>query len=54
MAEWLPFVNLSALLLIEDVALMLEHLRAMKPGDQPFSVCSFYDEAGKLNIVIAE
>jgi hypothetical protein len=35
-------------------ALMLEHLRAMKPGDPPFSARSFYDEAGKLNIVFAE
>jgi 8-oxo-dGTP diphosphatase len=54
MAEWLPFANLSTLPLIEDVALMLEHLRVMKPGDPPFSARSFYDGAGKLNIVFAE
>jgi len=52
--EWVPFADLSSLPLIEDVAVMLEHLRAMRPESPPFSARSFYDENGKLKLIFAE
>ncbi len=52
-AEWLPFSNLSDLPLIEDVAVLLERIRRMKPGEAPFSARSFYDEEGKLKVVFS-
>lgn len=52
--EWVPFADLSSLPLIDDVAMMLEHIGTMKPESSPFSARSFYDENGKLNIVFAE
>jgi 8-oxo-dGTP diphosphatase len=53
-AEWVPFASLASLPLIEDVALMLERIRAMQPGSPPFAARSFYDDSGKLTIVFAE
>ncbi len=53
-AEWIPFASLSALPLIEDVALLLERIRAMTPASPPFSARSFYDENGKLILLFAE
>ena len=50
-AEWLQFSNLTDLPLIEDVAVLLERIREMKPGEAPFSARSFYDEEGKLKVV---
>jgi len=53
-AEWLPFSGLSGLPLIEDVAVLLERIRRLKPGEAPFSARSFYDVDGKLRVVFVE
>jgi 8-oxo-dGTP diphosphatase len=52
--EWLPLSGLLGLPLIEDVAILLERIRRMKPGEAPFSARSFYDEDQKLRVVFAE
>ena len=53
-AEWVPFADLASLPLLEDVAWMLERIRAMTPSSPPFSARSFYDESGNLQMVFAE
>jgi 8-oxo-dGTP pyrophosphatase MutT (NUDIX family) len=51
--EWVPFEGLASLPLLEDVAWMLERIRAMTPGNPPFLARSFYDEGGNLRMVFA-
>jgi 8-oxo-dGTP diphosphatase len=53
-AQWVPFADLPSLPLIEDVAAMLEHIRSMSPESPSFSARSYYDDNGKLNLVIAK
>ncbi len=52
--EWIPFSELKDLPLVEDVALLLDRIRGMKPNDPPFSARSFYDESGNLQVVFNE
>ncbi len=51
--EWVPISRLQELPLVEDVALLLEHIRRMKPGDPPFAARSYYDAAERLCIEFA-
>jgi 8-oxo-dGTP diphosphatase len=46
--EWVPFDRAADLPAVEDLPVLLERLRGMKPGDAPFSARSYYDETGKL------
>ena len=49
--EWVPFEQIKAYPLVEDVALILARMREMKPGQAPFSGHSFYDENDRLQVV---
>ena len=46
--EWLPLNALQSYPLVEDVAILLARIQAMKAGAVPFSAHSFYDEDEKL------
>jgi len=48
--EWIPFERLSEFPLVDDVAIILERIRAMRPGDAPFSARSCYDAADRLRV----
>jgi len=48
--EWIPFANVSNLPGVEDLPVLLEHIRQMKRGDPPFSAHSCYDD--KKNLVV--
>ena len=51
-AEWLPIAGLGELPLVEDLRILLPRALAHKPGDPPFSARSFYDEQGKLQVIV--
>jgi 8-oxo-dGTP diphosphatase len=51
--EWIPFANVSNLPGVEDLPVLLEHIRQMKRGDPPFSACSCYDDKGNLVVKFA-
>jgi 8-oxo-dGTP diphosphatase len=46
--EWISFPDVSKLPAVEDLAIFLDRIRKMKPGDPPFSARSYYDDVGKL------
>ncbi len=48
--EWLKASTISQLPLVGDLPVLLPKILSMKPGDEPFSAHSMYDEAGKLTI----
>lgn len=48
---WVPFEDVFNLPLLDDVPILLQRIRAMQPGDVPFSARSFYDEQGHLQLV---
>lgn len=51
--EWVPFSEVSRLDIVEDLPVLLDHIRKMKPGSPPFSARSYYDERGKLIVKFA-
>jgi 8-oxo-dGTP diphosphatase len=51
--EWIQFDRLGEYPLIEDVALFLERIRRMKPGDAPFTGRSFYDPDDRLTVIFS-
>jgi 8-oxo-dGTP diphosphatase len=52
-AEWVEYESIAQLPVVEDLPVLLEKIHALKRGDTPFSARSYYDEAGKLNVVFA-
>lgn len=52
--EWLPFDELSNFPLVDDVAILLEHIHGMEAGDPPFSARSFYNEQERLTVRFGE
>lgn len=48
--EWVPLDSLDSYPLVEDLPPMLARIRAMQPGDPPFSARYFYDEDDRLQI----
>jgi 8-oxo-dGTP diphosphatase len=48
--EWIPFSEVLAKPLVEDLYQLLPRVLAMQPGDPPFSAHSFYDHEGKLTV----
>lgn len=52
--EWLSFDDLDQYPLVEDVALLLERIRALDIHSPPFSARSFYDENEKLTLRFGE
>lgn len=53
-AEWIPYDQISALPVVEDLPLLLAKIRTMTPGEPPFSARSYYDEAERLVVEFAE
>jgi 8-oxo-dGTP diphosphatase len=51
LAEWIRYDAIGELPVVEDLSVLLAKIHSMKRGDAPFSARSFYDEAGKLNVV---
>ena len=52
--EWLSVSQLAGKPLVEDVAVILEKIRAMRESDPPFAARSFYDSSGQLRVEFAE
>jgi 8-oxo-dGTP diphosphatase len=46
--EWVPFSKIPELPAVEDLPLLAEKIRQMKPGAPLFSACSSYDKNGRL------
>jgi 8-oxo-dGTP diphosphatase len=40
--EWVPMESIRSLPAVEDVAVLVEQIRKMKPGEPPFSARSYY------------
>ena len=51
--EWLPLTALDEYSLVEDVAILLQRIQKMQPGDPPFAARSFYDEYEMLKVIFA-
>ena len=51
--EWLPFVDVPDLPVVEDLPVLLRRIRKMKRGDAPFNARSFYQDK-KLTVIFAE
>jgi 8-oxo-dGTP diphosphatase len=49
--EWVPFDRIGEYPLVDDVAILLERIRQMGPGDPPFAGRSFYDEIDRLTVI---
>lgn len=52
-AEWVPVRELNNVPLVEDVAIFLQRIQQMQPGDPPFMARSFYDEHENLRVVFS-
>ena len=53
-AEWIPFDQISALQVVQDIPILLSRIRTIKPDDPPFSARSYYDEGDRLIVIFAE
>ena len=53
-AEWIPFDQIGALPVVEDLPILLAKIRHMQRGDPPFSARSDYDERERLILEFAE
>jgi 8-oxo-dGTP diphosphatase len=53
-AEWIPFDQINALPVVEDVPILISRLRDMQRGNAPFSARSYYDEQERLIVEFAE
>jgi 8-oxo-dGTP diphosphatase len=51
LAEWIQYDAIGELPVVEDLPVLLAKIHSIKRGDAPFNARSFYDEAGKLNVV---
>jgi 8-oxo-dGTP diphosphatase len=51
--EWVDFETVQTLPAVEDLPILLEHIRKMKRGDAPFSARSFYQN-NRLVVVFGE
>ena len=49
--EWLPMNQLEKFPLVEDVPIILEKIRNMKPDSPLFSGISYYDDNDKLKLI---
>lgn len=53
-AEWIPFDQIGALPVVEDLPILLARIRQMGRSDPPFSARSYYDAPDKLIVEFAE
>jgi len=54
LAEWIGYDQLGGLSVVEDLPMLLKKIHSMKRGDDPFNARSYYDEQGKLNLLIED
>lgn len=52
--EWLSVSQLADRPVVEDVAVFLKKIFAMRESDPPFAARSFYDPSGRLQVEFAE
>ena len=52
--EWVAAAGLPALLLVEDLPILLPRVLAHQPGDPPFAGRYWYDEEGRMKVEFAE
>ncbi len=52
--EWIEYEVAGTLPAVEDLPILLERIHKMRRGDTPFSARSYYDENGKLRLVIRD
>lgn len=52
LAEWIRYDAVDGLPVVEDLPILLAKIHSMKRGDAPFSARSYYDEEGKLVVVV--
>jgi 8-oxo-dGTP diphosphatase len=52
--EWVPFSQIQAYPLVEDLYTLLPRVLSMRPGDPPFSALYAYDDQDKLLISFGE
>ncbi len=50
--QWVEASRISQLPLVSDLPVLLPKILSMKPGDEPFSAHSRYDEAGQLTVTL--
>ncbi len=48
---WISYQDLDQIPGVDDLPILLEKVRSLKPDDPPFSGRSFYDADGRLNVV---
>jgi 8-oxo-dGTP diphosphatase len=53
-AEWIPFDQIGALPVVEDLPILLSKIRHRRRGDPTFSARSYYDERERLIVEFAE
>jgi 8-oxo-dGTP diphosphatase len=53
-AEWVPYEKIGELPVVEDLPALLAKIHSMKRGDVPFSGKSYYNETGKLVVMLAK
>jgi 8-oxo-dGTP diphosphatase len=51
---WIPIRDVNQFPLLDDVPILLDVIRAMSPGDAPFSARSFSDAEGRLRVIFDE
>lgn len=52
LAEWVEIQRIENLPVVEDLLVLLKKIHSMKRGDPPFHARSYYDEEGKLTVVL--
>lgn len=52
-AEWIRYERMGELPVVEDLPVLLRKIHGMRRGDPPFHARSYYDDEGKLVLVIA-
>jgi len=51
--EWIPFQQLSAFPVVEDLPVILGRIHTMRRGDPSFAARSYYDENQQLQVVFS-
>jgi 8-oxo-dGTP diphosphatase len=49
--EWIPFIRIRELPVVEDLPVILTRIHQMQRGDPPFAAHSFYDEHNRLTVI---
>lgn len=52
--EWIPIDRVTEYPLVEDLAVLLPHVLSAVSGGPPFSARSYYDEADRLQVRLAD